>query len=438
MEDAMIVSKFGGSSVADAEQIKKVRSILESDERRMVAVVSAPGKRNREDEKITDLLYKCNALVQKGQSCRPVFNEISKRFIQIAQKLKIDDVKLSEKLDDIRCMIDAGRGADYAASRGEYLSALVISEYLGWEFLDAEEAIVINQDSTVNEITYSRLQEKLEKGKKYVIPGFYGETEQGVLKTFTRGGSDITGAIVSRAVGAELYENWTDVSGIFRADPRVVENAEVIPVISYKEVRELSDLGASVFHEEAIAPVYDAGIPINVRNTNRPDDPGTMIVRDSESDWAIGVSVRGGLSRIRLRKLMLFRKYGMRHALLTMLHIFGIRPCYSLFGIDSIVWFFDSKMANESVCQAMCERLAKEFSLESISVDHGHSILGVVGGSLETSGACLKVLEGLKEHGIETTFINSGSSEASVLIGVREDQSADALKAAYSSLFPRK
>ena len=431
----MIVSKFGGSSVADADQIRKVKAILESDERRMVAVVSAPGKRNKEDQKITDLLYKCNSLVQKGQTCRPVFNEISKRFIQMAQKLKVDDVKLSERLDDIRCSIDAGRGADYAASRGEYLSALVISEFLGWEFLDAEDAIVINQDSTVNEATYQRLAEKLEPGKRYVIPGFYGETEQGVIKTFTRGGSDITGSIVARAIGAELYENWTDVSGIYRADPRIVEDAEVIPELSYKEVRELSDVGASVFHEEAIAPIYSIGIPIVVKNTNRPSDPGTRIIPGSAGNGAVAVSARTGLSRIRLRKLMLFKKYGMRHALLTMLHVFGIRPSYSLFGIDSIVWFFDSKMASDSVCDAMCERLKKEFGLDSIEVDHGHAILGVVGDGTDSSDAYLASAEALKNADIRTTFVNYGSSSASVLFGVKEDDAADAVKAVYKALF---
>lgn len=431
----MIVSKFGGSSVADADQIRKVKAILESDERRMVAVVSAPGKRNKEDQKITDLLYKCNSLVQKGQTCRPVFNEISKRFIQMAQKLKVDDVKLSERLDDIRCSIDAGRGADYAASRGEYLSALVISEFLGWEFLDAEDAIVINQDSTVNEATYQRLAEKLEPGKRYVIPGFYGETEQGVIKTFTRGGSDITGSIVARAIGAELYENWTDVSGIYRADPRIVEDAEVIPELSYKEVRELSDVGASVFHEEAIAPIYSIGIPIVVKNTNRPSDPGTRIIPESAGNGAVAVSARTGLSRIRLRKLMLFKKYGMRHALLTMLHVFGIRPSYSLFGIDSIVWFFDSKMASDSVCDAMCERLKKEFGLDSIEVDHGHAILGVVGDGTDSSDAYLASAEALKNADIRTTFVNYGSSSASVLFGVKEDDAADAVKAVYKALF---
>ena len=412
----MIVSKFGGSSVADADQIRKVKAILESDERRMVAVVSAPGKRNKEDQKITDLLYKCNSLVQKGQTCRPVFNEISKRFIQMAQKLKVDDVKLSERLDDIRCSIDAGRGADYAASRGEYLSALVISEFLGWEFLDAEDAIVINQDSTVNEATYQRLAEKLEPGKRYVIPGFYGETDQG-------------------GYAGRFYENWTDVSGIYRADPRIVEDAEVIPELSYKEVRELSDVGASVFHEEAIAPIYSIGIPIVVKNTNRPSDPGTRIIPESTRSGAVAVSARTGLSRIRLRKLMLFKKYGMRHALLTMLHVFGIRPSYSLFGIDSIVWFFDSKMASDSVCDAMCERLKKEFGLDSIEVDHGHAILGVVGDGTDSSDAYLTSAEALKNADIKTTFVNYGSSSASVLFGVKEEEAADAVKAVYRALF---
>ncbi len=431
----MIVSKFGGSSVADDIQIRKVKEILESDDRRRIAVVSAPGKRNKEDQKITDLLYKCNSMVQKGQTCRPVFNEISKRFVQIAQKLHIDDVKVSEKLDDIRCMIDAGRGADYAASRGEYLSALIISEFLGWEFLDAQDVIVINQDSTVNETTYQKLAEKLDPEKRYVIPGFYGETEQGVLKTFTRGGSDITGSIVARAVNAELYENWTDVSGIYRADPRIVEDAEVIPELSYKEVRELSDVGATVFHEEAIAPIYGMGIPIVVKNTNKPEDPGTKIVSSDDIKGPCGVSARGGLSRIRLRKLMLFKKYGMRHALLTMLHIFGIRPCYSLFGIDSIVWFFDSKMASDSVCQAMCERLTKEFGLDAITVDHGHAILGIAGGDMDTSDVYLDAATTLRESNIETTFVNYGSSDASVLIGIKEEQAAAAVKAVYKKLF---
>ena len=403
----MIVCKFGGSSLADAAQMKKVKAILESNPERMAVVVSAPGKRNKDDEKVTDLLYQCNALAQKGQSCRPVFNEIVKRFSSIANDLKIDEKELSAMLDDIRVAIDAGHGADYTASRGEYLSAFIMSRYLGWEFVDAAD----------------------------VIPGFYGETEQGVLKTFSRGGSDITGAIIARALNADLYENWTDVSGIYRADPRVVENAAVIPSMSYKEVRELSDVGASVFHEEAIAPIYHAGIPINVKNTNKPDDPGTMILPEAEYRGLSGVSARKGLSRISLRKLMLFKKSGMRHSLLTMLHIFGIRPCFSLFGIDSIVWFFETKQASESVCQAMCERLLKDFGLDRITVDHGYAIVGIAGQNMDEGVVASDAVVALRDAGIESVFINAGSSDTTVLIGVKESSADDAVRAIYNKLF---
>lgn len=431
----MIVCKFGGSSVADADQIRKVQSILSADERRQVAVVSAPGKRNKDDDKITDLLYQCNDLVRKGQSCRQVFNVIARRFSEIARALGVEEKDFAGKLDEIRYQIDAGKGADYAASRGEYLSAYIISKFLKWEFIDAADVIVINSDSTVNEATYQRLAERLEKGKRYVIPGFYGETEQGVLKTFTRGGSDITGAIVARSLSAELYENWTDVSGIFRADPRIVENAKVIPSMSYKEVRELADVGASVFHEEAIAPIYHLGIPINIKNTNKPEDKGTMILPESNAKGLSGVSVRTGLSMIKLRKLMLFKKSGMRHALLTMLHIFGIRPCYSLFGIDSIVWFFESKMASDSVCSSMCERLKTEYKLDSISVEHGYAVMGITGTSEAMGKGCLDAITVLCEKGIEVVSVNQGASDTSVLIGIREKDAKEALTAVYEKLF---
>ena len=431
----MVVCKFGGSSVADASQIRKVKAILESDERRSVIVVSAPGKRNKEDDKITDLLYRCNDMVRSGQSCRPIFNVIAKRFSEIAHALGVDEKELALKLDDIRYQIDAGRGADYAASRGEYLSAYIISMFLGWEFIDAADVIVINSDSTVNDETYERLSTRLESGRRYVIPGFYGVSEQGVVKTFTRGGSDITGAIVSRALAAELYENWTDVSGVAAADPRIVENAASVPELSYDEVRELSDVGASVFHEEAIAPIYHLGIPINIRNTNSPDAPGTMIVPRAKRGGLAGVSVKGGLSRLSLRRLMLFKRSGMRHALLTMLHIFGIRPCYSLFGIDSIVWYFESRMASESVCRSMCDRLKSEFSLDEISVDAGYAVMGIVGSPDSLAKGCMDAVAALSKEGIEVVSVNLGSSEISALIGIREKDAKAALKAVYASLF---
>lgn len=433
----MIVCKFGGSSVADSAQIEKVKNIIKSDERRRAIVVSAPGKRNKEDEKITDLLYKANSEVQKGLSCKETFSIIEKRYLEIADSLKLDKKALSLELDIIRRNIDSGYGADYAASRGEYLSAFLISQYLNFEFVDTQSCIVINQDGTVNPYSYEQIGRIVDSNsdKGYVFPGFYGSTEDGSIKTFTRGGSDITGSVVARSVNAELYENWTDVSGFLSADPRIVEGAKTIDSLSYNEVRELSDYGASVFHEEAIAPLMDTSIPINIKNTNRPEDKGTLITREVKDASLAGVSAKGGLSRIRLRKLMLFKKHGMRHALLTMLHIFGVRPSFSLYGIDSIVWFFDSKMATDSVLSAMCERLKNEFSLDEITVDRGHAILGVVGSSVMSDDSFIKASEVLKKESIDVTFLNYGASDLSYAFGIKEENKERAVKTIYEALF---
>lgn len=433
----MTVCKFGGSSVADANQIRKVKAILDSDADRSIVIVSAPGKRNKEDEKITDLLYRCNELVQKGESCKGVFSTIQNRFLSIAEDLNTDKKALSAQLDEIRCLIDAGRGSDYSASRGEYLSAFIISQYLDFEFVDAADCIIINSDGTVNPFSYDKIKMIVNNSRKkgFVFPGFYGSTEDGLIKTFSRGGSDITGSVVARAVDASCYEIWTDVSGFLSADPRIVEDAKVISTISYNEVRELSDYGASVFHEEAIAPVMKVGIPINIRNTNRPEDKGTLITPDVKERKLAGVSARSGLSRIKIRKLMLFKKHGMRHALLTMLHIFGIRPSFSLYGIDSIVWFYDSRMASDSVLSAMCERLKSEFELDEVSVDHGHAILGVVGSSILDDASYIKAAEALEKAGIHSSFLNYGSSDVSYSFGIKEEEKERAVKVVYDALF---
>ena len=431
----MVVCKFGGSSVADENQIKKVKAILDEDKNRKVAIVSAPGKRNKGDRKITDMLYECNSLVQQDRSCKRVFAEIGKRYLDIAAALKHDTKKLTLALDDVRRKIDAGSGTDYAASRGEYLSALLISEYLGWEFVDAADYIVINPDGTVNPISYERLATRLSTGSKYVIPGFYGASPEGVIKTFSRGGSDISGAIAARAVGAELYENWTDVSGMYSADPRVVENARVIPELTYVQVRELSDVGASVFHEEAIAPVIPVKIPINIKNTNRPQDPGTLISADADPRGLIGVSGKTGYSRLKLRKLMMFKKPGMRHALLTILHLYGVRPSYSLFGIDSIVWLFESKMATDTVLTSMCERLKKDFELDDVIFERGLSIIGIIGGHMDESEAFIDAVVALRDGGIHTNFVNFGVNRTTALIGVSEEDCTKAVQTIYEKVF---
>jgi aspartate kinase len=341
-------------------------------------------------------------------------------------------------LDEVRQMIDAGYGAEYAASRGEYLCARMIATYFGWTFLDTDPLIVIKDDGTVHEDTYQNLKKVLKKGEKYIVPGFYGCSTEGKVKTFSRGGSDITGAILSRASEAAKYENWTDVSGVFSVDPRLVKEAKVIKTMTYREVRELAGVGAGVFHEEAIAPVIAAKIPINVKNTNAPLDDGTMIVdhRELEGRPLAGVSAKSGYSRITLRKLMLFKRTGIRHALLTMLHIFGVRPSFSLFGVDSIVWFFESTQASESVLNAMCVRIKSEFSLDSIEFDHGHAVVGIVGaGVMQETDLIAKSTTALADAKIKLNFYNYGSSDTSILLGVNAAQAQDAVKCLYHALF---
>ena len=431
----MIVCKFGGSSVADEKQIMKVKDILEANKDRKVAIVSAPGKRNKEDRKITDMLYECNSLVQQNKSCKRVFAEIGKRYLDIATALKLDTKKLTLALDDVRRKIDAGRGTDYAASRGEYLSGLLIAEYLGWEFVDPASYIVINSDGTVNPISYERLATRLSTGSCYVMPGFYGATPEGVIKTFSRGGSDISGAIAARSVNADLYENWTDVSGVYAADPRIVENARVIPELTYVQVRELSDVGASVFHEEAIAPVIPVKIPINIKNTDRPEDPGTIISSQVDPRGLCGVSGKTGFTKLKLRKLMMFKKSGMRHALLTILHLYGVRPSYSLFGIDSIVWLFDSKMANDNVLRSMCERLKKDFELDDVVFERNQGIVGLVGGHMDESTAFIDAACALRDSNIKVNFMNFGASRTTALIGVNEEDCKEAVQCLYNKLF---
>lgn len=431
----MTVAKFGGSSVASAAQIKKVKDILDSDKNRKIIIVSAPGKRNKDDEKVTDMLYKCNALVQKGQSCKSEFAKIQERFISIAQELSLDIKSLSLELDEIRYQIDAGKGADFTASRGEYLSAYLISQYLGWEFVDAKDAVIINDDGTVNPFSYDRIRMMTSGGGCYVFPGFYGADRSGIIKTFSRGGSDITGSVVSRSVNADMYENWTDVSGMYSSDPRIIKDAKVIDVLTYEEARELSDLGASVFHEEAIAPLIDVEIPVNIRNTNSPDDFGTLIVPATGEKKLAGVSVKHNLSSIEVRRLMLFKQHTTRHQLMTHLHLFGIRPCYSIYGIDSVVWFFNSADASDGILEAMCERLKSQFSLDYVKVERNIAILGLVGSNLMDTSDYLKAASALENNSIKLSFMNYGASDVSVTYGIKEEESNRALEIVYDTLF---
>lgn len=323
----MKVCKFGGSSVADASQIKKVKAILDSDKERTIVVVSAPGKRFSGDDKVTDMLLSCAEMVQKGLSSKEKFEDVKNRYRDIAEGLGLGRDVIDEELQTVYKTIEGGSGRDYAASRGEHLNAKLIAKYLGWNYIETEECIVIGENNKIENESYSNLAFLIENGKKYVIPGFYGRSPSGDVRCFSRGGSDITGAIAARAVMADVYENWTDVSGVYSSDPRFVKSAHVIPALSYKMVRELSEVGASVFHEEAIAPVVEVNIPINIRNTNSPEDAGTIIGKEPEEKGVVGVSAKGGLSKIYVRKLMFFKESGIRHKILSLMHIYGIKPC---------------------------------------------------------------------------------------------------------------
>ena len=335
-----IVTKFGGSSLANDEQFRKVRSILELEPTRRYLVPSAPGKRFSEDDKVTDLLYLCHSLAAEGKPFGDQFIKIRDRYLSIAQGLHLK-VDIAARLDEVEQGITAGKGRDWCASRGEYLCALLMADYLGWRFVDAADGIVFHDDGTLNdEKTQEKLSAVLSDGQPAVVPGFYGAKENGEVCTFSRGGSDITGALVARAVNADVYENWTDVSGFLMADPRVIDSPAEISSITYKELRELSHMGASVLHEDAMFPVHRAGIPTNIRNTNKPYHPGTMISKNAPNELSVptitGIAGHKGYSVISVEKNMMNSEVGFGRKVLQVLENYGVSFEHMPTGIDSM------------------------------------------------------------------------------------------------------
>lgn len=431
----MVVCKFGGSSVADSSQIRKVAGILRSDSERRVAIVSAPGKRESSDIKITDMLYTCQRDAAAGRSIAENFDEIRKRYLDIAAELGIDSSELSQEIDEIEKRIVDGSSADYAASRGEYLGAKIIAAYMDWEFLDTEEHIILNNDGTVNERSYAALAEAIDVNKQYILPGFYGTTTTGEIKTFSRGGSDITGAIAARSMNAELYENWTDVSGIRMADPRIVENPEVVHELTYQEIREMASIGAGVFHEEAIAPVRSVRIPICVKNTNDPDAPGTMIVpeRKDDSRKVVGVSGKAGYCRLYVRKMLLNKESDYELKIRTILKVHGIIPEFSSIGFDSVAFYFNQdELRNHN---GLIERIQKELAPDEICTSERVAMIGIVGeGLYGTEGILGHVSSALAEAGIPIRYLNYGGSLITCILGVDDSEYTHALKVMYDSV----
>lgn len=434
---SMIVSKFGGSSLCDAAHIKKVAAILKSDSRRVVAVVSAPGKRSKEDTKITDSLYKCARLVKEGKSCKDEFEVIRDRYITIAKDLSING-NITTALDEVYNNISNGAGPDYAASRGEYLNGILISEYLGWDFIDAFDVVSIEADGTVSESTYDTMRKAISNGKHYILPGFFGKGKDGKVKTFSRGGSDISGAIVARSLKDCLYENWTDVSGISKADPRIISDAKVIETLTYNEVRELAAVGFNVFHEEAIAPVREAGIPIQVKNTNRPDDKGTSIVasRDSKIDPIVGISAKKEYYKISIHKLFLLKNPSRRAGIeLQLLHA-GFALDFVLSGIDDLTYFAQGIDVTQKTIDDLIVSLTHTFKLEEVSIASGFAVAAVTGvGLMNEKKKVGQIPLALLDKHIDIEFIKFGASPITALYGIKEEDAKEVIHTLYDVLF---
>lgn len=432
------VCKFGGSSLANANQIAKVRRIVESDDGRRYVVPSAPGKRNNDDRKITDLLYLCHDAASQQVGFDEAWELVASRYRQIVADLKIG-LDLQPILDTVRKAIAGGASADYAASRGEYLNGIIIAEALGFPFVDPAEIIFFSDRGRLDEArTYETAQRVLANAGRAVIPGFYGSTPDGEVKTFSRGGSDITGAIIARAVEAAVYENWTDVSGLLMADPRIVENPRVIETITYRELRELSYSGATVLHDEAVFPVRAAGIPVNIRNTNAPDDPGTTIIQGDDTSKVIsgaitGIAGRKDFTVIHVEKAMMNAELGFGRRLLNVLEANGVNFEHMPSGIDTMsVIVADSEV--EGRLEILIEQIETECRPDSIDIDPDLAVIATVGrGMMHTPGMAAKLFGALATAKVNIRMIDQGSSELNIIVGVDAADFEQAVRAIYTS-----
>jgi aspartate kinase len=428
------VLKFGGSSLADASHFRAVADIIKAEPERRYVVASAPGKRNSTDTKVTDLLYKCYELATNEEDISEVFEEIKSRYNSIIEELNID-LDLSEIFEKIRMSLLHSSGRDYIASRGEYLSAMILAKYLGYDFIDAKKVIFFKENGTFDaDKTNDVLSNYLLKHSHAVIPGFYGSMPNGTVKTFSRGGSDITGSIVARAAGAVLYENWTDVSGFLMADPRCIDNPKPIDKITYKELRELSYMGATVLHEDAIFPVRYSKIPINIRNTNRPDDKGTFIVPQTDEisdDIITGIAGRTGFATITIEKDMMNAELGFGRRVLEAIENNGISFEHFPSGIDTMSVVVSSKELHSKRADVMAD-ICKAVDPENIFVEENLALIAVVGrGMVKAKGTAARIFTALAKEGVNIRMIDQGSSELNIIVGIDSNDYTTALKAIY-------
>ena len=433
------IAKFGGSSMADAGQYRKVKDILMADPGRRVVVVSAAGKRFSADHKLTDLLYLCHAHIQYGVACDPVYEMITSRYLEIRDELKIqldletEFAELKKRLDDKKV------SQDELVSRGEYFSAKLMAAYLGFQFVDAVDWIKFNMDGSVDkETSYAALKQLADIAQGVVTPGFYGIMPNGTIKTFSRGGSDITGALAAAALDADVYENWTDVSGILMADPRIVPDPQPIPEVTYDELRELSYSGAQVLHEGTIFPVREKGIPLNIRNTNAPNDKGTMIQEsfDTESDpnrFITGITGKKDFSIISMSKRGMANEVGTLRKVLSVLERHNISVDYVPNGIDNVSVVVSTSAISACLYPVLSE-IQRDANPDTLEVHENIAVVAAVGRRMAfRPGISGKVFAALGEAGINIRMINQGPDELNIIFGVDNKDFAEAIRVLYNS-----
>ena len=438
MASGDFVSKFGGTSVATAAQLRKVAAIIKADPRRRLVVVSAPGKAHSKDTKITDLLYLTHQLAAKGQPLGAVWDTIQGRFLGIVKELGLN-LDLVPALNEARAKIEAGSTPDYAASRGEAIHGRIVAALLGATYVDAAEVVFFDRAGRLDPKTDAAIAKRCAGPGSFVVPGFYGQAHDGSVKTFSRGGSDVTGAIVARAQQVALYENWTDVSGVLMTDPRVVPEAKPIKEITYRELRELSYMGASVLHEEAVFPVRDRGIPINIRNTDRPEDPGTMIVaeRDAGNQVVVGIAGTKGFTVFNIEKAMMNTEVGFGRRLLDAFEHLGVSFEHTPTGIDTMSVVVADKHLLGADGASRVDQLVEDISgalrPDSIKVVPGMALVATVGqGMAHAIGTAARLFTALAKARVNVRMIDQGSSEQNIIVGVEEADLATAIRAIYS------
>ncbi len=431
------VVKFGGSSLADSSQFKKVRSIIEQDPERAFVVVSAPGKRHSQDHKITDLLLMSHQLSSHDLNFEEVFELIESRYTEICSDLDLS-IDINPILSEVKENISKGASRDYVASRGEYINGLLLADYLGIEFIDASEIIRFNDNGLFDDEKSEQLiSEKLKDVERAVIPGFYGANRHGQIITFSRGGSDVTGSIVANGVEASIYENWTDVSGFLMADPKIQEDAKPMDLVTYKELRELSYMGAPVLHEEAIFPVRKKGISIQIKNTNEPEAPGTMIVHDDydqiKQGSITGISGKKGFTVISVEKTLMNVEKGFIRKLISIFEANDISIEHIPSSIDSIsIIVADSEIKDKE--KKVVEEIKIYCNPDTVNVYPGMALLTVVGrGMVKTKGTSAKIFTALYEAGVNVRMITQGSSELNIIIGIETRDFEKAVRAIYGA-----